>query len=200
MKQSINRFLALSGVLILLNSASYPELIESVNRNVPKNEIEGKDILEIGSRDINGSVRWIFESKGCKSYLGTDIIPGKSVDTLINVYELDKHFKKQSFDIVICLETLEHLEYWDSAIYQMDQVLKRGGLMIVAAPRVGFPRHDWPGDYWRYEIEDWRKIFVDYDEYYADNVRETGTLYIARKKHKMQVDLKTIYLHKVKSP
>lgn len=180
---------------------SNPLLVKEVDKCIPPNEIKGKHILEVGAKDVNGSVRWIFEGKGCASYLGTDIDSGKSVDYIANVYELDQHFSKRKFDIVICLETLEHIEYWREAVIQMERVLKKGGLMIVSTPKPGFKYHGWPYDYWRYTLDDWRKILIDFEEVYAVDWRPSGCLYVARKlRNGITVDLSDIELYAVEKP
>jgi hypothetical protein len=43
----------------------------------------------------------------------------------------------------------------------MKCVLKCGGLLIVTARGPGFPFHGYPHDYWRFTVEDFRRIFED---------------------------------------
>jgi hypothetical protein len=42
-------------------------------------------------------------------------------------------------------------------------VLRRGGYVYITAPSHGFPFHAYPYDFWRYEVEDLRKIFNDFE-------------------------------------
>lgn len=182
-------------MILLFLMLSNPLLISEVEKSTSLYEIEGKHILEVGARDVNGSVRWIFEDQAA-SYLGTDIVPGKGVDRIINVHKLDRYFRRGKFDIVICLETLEHIEDWQNAVTQMHKVLKKGGFMIVSTPKPGFKYHGWPDDYWRYTLDDWRMILSDYEEIYAVDYRPSGCLYIARKT-KNKIDLTEIELFKV---
>ena len=48
-------------------------------------------------------------------------------------------FRDQSFDIVCCLETLEHVEGEEAAIAELKRVLKEEGTLIVSVPiEIGF--------------------------------------------------------------
>lgn len=47
------------------------------------------------------------------------------------------------------------------AISQMKQVCKPGGLLLISTRSQGFHVHDYPGDFWRFEIEDMKVIFSD---------------------------------------
>ncbi len=105
----------------------------------------GINILEVGSLDVNGSVRFMF-SDISSSYLGVDILDGLGVDMVINVADLTKHFEKESFDLVVSTEMLEHCFDWRNAIYQILMVLKKDGILILTTRSPGFELHDYPSD------------------------------------------------------
>ena len=46
-------------------------------------------------------------------------------------------FKSQSFDLVLCLDYLEHIENDDRALEEITRVLKKGGQIILATPHTG---------------------------------------------------------------
>ena len=52
-------------------------------RNIDCREFDGKRVLEVGSKFVNGSVRPLIE-KFCspRDYVGVDIEPGKYVDVV----------------------------------------------------------------------------------------------------------------------
>lgn len=125
------------------------------------NDIEGKRVLDVGSYDVNGSAREHIETSGCAEYIGIDMREGPGVDEVCDVKNLVERFGSDSFDIVISTEMLEHVEKWQAAISNMKQVCKPGGLIMITTRSKGFSRHDYPGDYWRFEIEDMRAIFAD---------------------------------------
>jgi SAM-dependent methyltransferase len=96
--------------------------------NVDIREFEGKRVLEVGSKYVNGSVRPFIERfLKPREYIGIDIEPGKFVDMIVPAEELSNYFDRESFDVVICTETLEHVLDWKSAINNMKEVLKCGG-------------------------------------------------------------------------
>ncbi len=111
---------------------------------------------------MNGSVRPLIE-KFCapREYVGTDIEAGRFVDRVVSVYELVDTFGKESFDVVISTEMLEHVRDWRLAVDNMLSVLKPGGTLYVTTVSRGFIYHSFPHDFWRYEVEDLRKIFSD---------------------------------------
>lgn len=98
-------------------------------------------VLEIGSRGQADYTKY-FPNR-----IGVDIKEGKGVDVVASVYNLP--FKESEFDVILCISVLEHLENPQKAVNEMGRVLKRGGILIVAAPFL-FPMHDVPNDYWRF--------------------------------------------------
>ena len=64
----------------------------------------GKRVLEVGSLDINGSVRPLFEN--C-NYTGIDLGEGRGVDVVAHVTDYHR-LDDNEFDVVISTETLEH--------------------------------------------------------------------------------------------
>lgn len=105
--------------------------------------LTGKSVLEIGSSDVNGSIRPFAELFSSK-YVGVDIIAGKNVDEICCIENVVKRFGDESFDAVICLETLEHVRNWKLAIENIKKVVRRGGFVLISAPTIGFEYHAYP--------------------------------------------------------
>jgi len=122
----------------------------------------GKRVLEVGSRYVNGSVKPIVELVKPSEYVGIDMLPGRNVDLVLPVEKLLSHFPPARFDIVISTETLEHIADWRSAIVSMKAVLSPLGEIFLTVPSRGFPYHEYPCDYWRFEVDDLRAIFRDF--------------------------------------
>jgi SAM-dependent methyltransferase len=104
-------------------------------------------ILDLGSQDIRGSYRPIFDRPPWK-YVGVDITPGKNVDLVIrDPYEW-RELKANSVDVLISGQTFEHTEFFWETAEQIERVLKPNGLCCIIAPWTG-PVHRYPLDCWR---------------------------------------------------
>lgn len=136
-------------------------------------------VLEVGSRNINGSFRG-FVKNPCH-YLGIDIVMGEGVDMLCNVYNMSV-FDDYWFDLLICTEVLEHLLDWKKAITEMARVVRPGGWMILTTRSPGFPKHDWPDDFWRFTRQDFKSIFnfLDNPIIESDHESEPGIFVFGR--------------------
>ena len=122
-------------------------------------DVTGRDVLEVGAFDVNGSVRPHIEALRPRVYIGTDMLPGPGVDEVIPAESLIYNYEPDRFWLVVSTEMLEHAELWQDAVWNMMAVTAPGGVMVVTAAAPGFPRHDWPGDYWRFSIEDFARIW-----------------------------------------
>lgn len=119
-------------------------------------------ILEVGSRDVNGSVKPIFNYD---EYIGLDLINGANVDIVADAEKLLDHFPEETFDLVLCVETLEHVKNPWLIVENMRKVLKPGGWMFITTPGTGHPQHDWPSDYYRYFETVYKDVFFkDFEE------------------------------------
>ena len=65
-------------------------------------------VLDVGSRDTNGSYKKIFEGW---EYIGLDVVPGKNVDYVPDAPYCWEKIADETFDIVISGQALEHIEY-----------------------------------------------------------------------------------------
>jgi len=117
-----------------------------------KVNIENKKILDVGSYDVNGTMKPIFE-KG--QYIGLDMEEGPNVD-IVGVSH-DIPFGPDEFDIIISSSCFEHDDMFWISFQEMCRVLKPGGYMYVQAPSNG-PYHGWPGDNWRFYIDSWKAL------------------------------------------
>lgn len=125
--------------------------------------VAGRDCLEVGSLDVNGSIRPYVESLGPARYVGIDMAPGPRVDEVVDAAHLVERFGADSFDVVITTEMLEHIRDWPTVIANLKRVVRPGGYLLVTTRSIGFPYHAFPYDFWRYEPEDMRAIFADFE-------------------------------------
>lgn len=108
-------------------------------------DLADKRVLEVGSLNVNGTVRELFGS----DYIGVDMRDGPGVDMVAEAHKLP--FEDESFDVVISTEMLEHdAQFWLS-LPEMGRVLRpAGGVLILTTRSNGFPEHGFPEDYWRF--------------------------------------------------
>ncbi len=118
------------------------------------------DVLEVGSRDVNGSARLAFQDSS--SYLGVDLEGGQGVDVVLDVVQLGEWRLGRRWDSVVCCETLEHVVRPWLAVEQLKAALLPGGYLWVSTPGYGFPVHRFPIDCYRYGEDAYRLwLFAD---------------------------------------
>lgn len=93
-------------------------------------------VLDIGSLDINGNNRHVFEHP--YSYIGVDLSAGNNVDVISPGHLYDSGYL---FDVVISSECFEHDMYYARTLQNMVKLLKPGGLMIFTCASTGRPEH-----------------------------------------------------------
>jgi len=124
-------------------------------------DIAGREVLEIGSFDVNGSPRTHIIPLGPKKYVGIDTAPGKGVDLVLDGAKAHEHFGENSFDIVLCCEVLEHAADWKAIVSSAKRVLRPDGVMVFTTRAPGFPYHKFPEDHWRFTEAIFGRVFSD---------------------------------------
>lgn len=95
------------------------------------------DVLDIGGRDVNGTVRHLFPAA---RFLILDLREGPGVDLVADAadWQPDKHY-----DLVVCTEVFEHTERWRDICRTAYKALKPGGRLVVTCAAPG--RHEHSG-------------------------------------------------------
>lgn len=146
--------------------------------------VGGAKVLEVGSYDVNGTVRPEVEALRPVEYVGVDMRHGPGVDMVVPAADLVATFGTAGFDVVVCAEVLEHVEDWRSAIEAMKAVLMPGGVILLTTRSVGFPLHDYPADHWRFSVDDLVRAFADFAVLAAEpDPQAPGAFIFARKLH-----------------
>ena len=97
--------------------------------------VEGRDVVEVGAYDVNGSVRPHIESLGPASYLGLDIEEGPGVDRVLDARDLLAELGRGSADVVISTEMIEHVRDWPVVVRNLKGLLRPGGHLLVTTDR-----------------------------------------------------------------
>lgn len=122
----------------------HPSVLTWVKNQVNIRGIAGNSTLELGSLNVNGSVRDFFTGP----YIGVDKQDGNSVDRVMDANNLD--FPDEWFDTVVSTEMLEHDPSPWLTFKEIYRVLKPGGKLLLTTRGPEFPHHDYGGDYYRY--------------------------------------------------
>ena len=123
-----------------------------------------KNVLDVGSLDINGNNRGLFEN--C-NYLGIDVAPGNNVDLVAcgNDYNAPDGF----FDVIISTECFEHDMHWNDTIKNIIRMLKSGGMFMFTCATTGRSEHGTsrtlPADSpLTSTMEDWKDYYKNLEE------------------------------------
>lgn len=133
-----------------------------VKRKFPE-KFKGCSVVDIGSLDINGNNRYLFENY---EYIGVDVGHGPNVDIISKGHE----FKSDKlFDIVISSECFEHDMYYSETIKNCINLTKSGGLFTFTCASLGRPEHGTrrtkPQDApLLNEIEEWGNYYKNLEE------------------------------------
>ena len=132
------------------------DFVAGLKQRFPEYFRKGR-VLEVGSLDINGSVRQFFED--C-DYTGVDLGEGKGVDLVARGVELD--YFDGNFTVCLSCECFEHNPEWAATLRNM--IRMSSGLVFFSCATTGRPEHgtrrtspqDAPfcGDYYRNLTED----------------------------------------------
>lgn len=113
--------------------------------NIYLKNAKGLTIVDIGSQDVNGSLRLVAPPNN--KYIGVDFIDAKGVDVVItDPYSLP--FENESVDVVVSSSCFEHSEFFWLLFNELLRILKPTGLIYINVPS--------NGDFHRYPIDCWR--------------------------------------------
>ena len=95
-----------------------------------------KNVLDVGSGDINGNNRFLFEN--C-NYEGNDVIQTNNVTIVSKTKDLP--FKDESFDTIISTECFEHDPTYKESFLKIYKMLKPNGLFLFTCASTGRWEH-----------------------------------------------------------
>ena len=96
----------------------------------------GKVVLDVGSGDINGNNKFLFEN--CE-YNGNDVIQAPNVTIVSNTKDLP--FKDNTFDTIVSTECFEHDPEYKESIIKIYNMLKPNALFCFSCASTGRPEH-----------------------------------------------------------
>lgn len=110
------------------------DFFESIRERFPQffNQVS---VIEIGSLNINGTVRDFFPTP--LNYVGVDLEKGNGVDLVAEGQNVD--FPDNSFDVAVSAECFEHNPYWKETFENMYRMSER--FIIFTCASDGRPEH-----------------------------------------------------------
>ncbi|MCU1669257.1 MAG: Methyltransferase type 11 [Blastococcus sp.] len=116
----------------------------------------GMKVLEIGSgrQDLGVdaySVKKYFADAG--EFVQSDVNP----DFGYRVVDITDMSIDETFDLIICMNVLEHVFDVHTAVENLRRGLRPGGRLLVAVPFL-YPYHDEPSDFWRFTEHSLREL------------------------------------------
>lgn len=123
--------------------------VRQVLRNHGPHELSLR-VVEVGSRDVNGSPRECFTS--IDTYVGVDLEDGPGVDKVLDIESAHgvEGLGLEEWDVVVSTEMLEHTPRPWRAVVNMAELLKPGGRLILTTRAPGFGIHNYPSDFYRF--------------------------------------------------
>ena len=114
-------------------------------------------IYEFGSFRVPGQeeladLRPLFPGR---EYVGCDMRKGPGVDKILDLHSID--IPEESVGTVLCLDTLEHVEYPHTAMNEIHRILHPDGIAVISSV-MKYHIHDHPFDYWRFTPEAFKSL------------------------------------------
>jgi len=131
-----------------MHASSYKKMEMFCQRYLADRECESLRIYDLGSQDVNGSYRPIFNHPRWK-YIGIDMAEGNNVDIVLRTPYVWQELSGESADVLVSGQAFEHIQYFWITMLEVARVLKPGGICCILAPSSG-PEHRYPLDCWRF--------------------------------------------------
>lgn len=119
----------------LRNPGQQAFILEVVKRNLDL--VDDGAVLEIGSHDVNGTMRATFREAA--EYVGVDLVEGPGVDLVAFGHVAD--FNAEHFDITVSAGCFEHDKFWPSTLKYKIRLTRPSGLVLFTCGGRGRLEH-----------------------------------------------------------
>jgi hypothetical protein len=126
--------------------------------------VECKSLLDVGcGRGIIGALCRIYRGvdrlvgmDGFRPYLEFNQKAGFYDDTILrNLSDTPLPLRTQEFEVVTCIEVIEHLE-WGAGQRLLDELERIGSQVIVTTPNIRFQQQEYDGNVFQRHLSQWR--------------------------------------------
>ncbi len=130
-------------------------------------DCRGLRVLELGSgkRTRGGhsySVKEMFDPSN--DFIQSDVVADYG-HPLVDVTTMGF---KEEFDLVLCLNILEHVYDFATAVRNVHRAVRPGGRAVFVVPGF-YPLHDEPSDFWRFTEHGLRRLLADFSHVLIDH-------------------------------
>jgi SAM-dependent methyltransferase len=129
-----------------------------IKRTAENYGIKGQLLLEIGPQE-RSEVKINFDMCNIETL---DLVPDYNPDVVGDLTKYNAHIKDSTYDIVSCLEVLEHTVNPFSAVEELRRITKDGGYVLFSAP-LNWRIHGPAPDCWRFTEFGWKVLLKDFD-------------------------------------
>jgi 2-polyprenyl-3-methyl-5-hydroxy-6-metoxy-1,4-benzoquinol methylase len=127
-------------------------------------DVRGARVLDVGCGDR--PYEQLLE--GAAEIVGFDIPGNRHADLHGSIDAIP--VEDGSFDVVLCLQVLEHVADPEAAVRELRRVVKPGGRVLCSTHGV-YPYHPNPDDFWRWTHEGLAHLFRTHAEWTSVTVR-----------------------------
>jgi len=129
-----------------------------INRIAKEYNHTNKKLLEIGPQE-RSEVKTAFNMCNIETL---DLVPDYNPDIVGDITKYNAHIEDSTYDIITCLEILEHTINPFSAIEELKRICKHDGYILFSAP-LNWRIHGPIPDCWRFTEFGWKVLLKDFD-------------------------------------
>jgi len=129
-----------------------------IERIGDKYALADKKLLEIGPQE-RSEVQKHFNICTIETL---DLVPDYNPDIIGDITKFNPHIPDSTYDIVSCLEVLEHTINPFTAVNELRRITKDNGLILFSAP-LNWRIHGPAPDCWRFTEFGWKVLLKDFD-------------------------------------
>jgi SAM-dependent methyltransferase len=129
-----------------------------IERCSQKIETENLKLLEIGPQK-RSEVQKSFKKCEIDTF---DIVPDYNPTLIGDITKNNSHIADDTYDIISCLEVLEHTVNPFNAIEELRRILKHDGYLLLSAP-LNWRIHGPAPDCWRITEFGWKVLLKDFE-------------------------------------
>ncbi|MFK3796049.1 class I SAM-dependent methyltransferase [Pseudomonas sp. NPDC088444] len=130
---------------------------------------ESGRLLEVGPQD-RSLVRESFHNFAVETF---DIVDTYGPDLVGDITRVNEFIADSAYDVVVCMEVIEHTLNPFDAVKEIRRVLKDGGHLLISAP-LNWRIHGPSPDCWRITEHGWNALLRDFDIVEIDILESPG--------------------------